>query len=422
MRNKTRILVTHHLEVAKHSDMILVIDQGRITQQGTYDTLQSMEGTFKTLMEEHGNAQQNLVELSKNLYDEAEDNPLVSQDLKTPVAISEGTKDGSKKVVTKLHLDEEINTGAVSGKTFIVYVKALFRGGPFLIAVAAAALAECVAIALSLVLGFWTTLSFPGFSQGEYMSLYAGLGVLLAIFAFIGSYSTYLSGMGASFLMGQQALYAVLRSPVSFHDRTPSGRIISRLTKDVETLDERISHQVYGLLGGVLSIVGTVGLVFYSYTYLGILFIPMFGVYFMLGLVYARTARQLRRINSTMRSYVYSTFGEQLSGVISIRAYQQQQAFSLRFSDALDNEGRFYYTQLFAHIWLTLRLDLLGSILILGIGIFGVCFRKDVSPAKWSVVLTYSLKTTQASHLPARVRCDKSLISRSVFLTRCLAR
>lgn len=123
----------------------------------------------------------------------------------------------------------------------------------------------------------------------------------------------------------------------------------------------------------------------------------MFALYYLFGVVYARSARQVRRINSTMRSYVYSAFGEQLSGVVSIRAYRQQQLFSKRFSSALDNEGRFYYIIIFSNIWLSLRLDLLGSILILGIGIFGVLFRNDVSPAKLSVVLTYSLQTTQVS-------------------------
>lgn len=402
MKSKTRILVTHHLETAQHADLVIVVDQGRITQQGTYTALQSMDGIFKSLMQEYGNVNQHVAEPSEGSSDWEEEKSTACQNLEAPINIPEGTSSITGKALTKIHMDEEINTGAISGKTFIAYIKALFTGGPFLIAIAAAILAECTTIALGLVLGFWATSSLWGFGQGQYMGLYAAVGVSVAIFTSIGTYAAYLSGIGASFLMAQQALYAVLRSPVSFHDRTPSGRIISRLTKDIETLDEKMAYQVYWLLGGILSIIGTIGLVFYSYAYLGILFVPMFGVYYMFGVIYARTARQLRRINSTMRSYVYSTFGEQLSGVVSIRAYQQQEAFGDKFSDALDDEGRFYCAILFANVWLSLRLDLLGSILILGIGIFGVCFRNDVSPAKLSVVLTYSMKTTQASFLAPR--------------------
>lgn len=407
MKDKTRILVTHHLEVAQHADLILVMDQGRIIQQGTYDALKKTAGIFQTLIEEYGNAKKEDADSLEVIDDTADGKQAISQKHRHSETTAEtsNTTDTDEKAVTKIHVDEELLTGAISGKTFMAYLKAMSKGGPLVMALSGAVLTECVAIALTLILGFWTTSSISGFGQSQYMGLYAGLGVAVAVFSFVGTYSTYLCGIGASFLMAQQALSAVLRSPVSFHDRTPSGRIISRLTKDIETMDDRLSNHIYWLLGGILSIMGTIGLVFYTFPYLGLVFIPMFAVYYLIGVVYARAARQVRRINSTMRSYVYSAFGEQLSGVVSIRAYQQQQAFSDKFSAALDNEGRFYYIIIFSNIWLSLRLDLLGSILILGIGIFGVCFRNDVSPAKLSVVLTYSLQTTQVSFLvPHRFR------------------
>jgi ATP-binding cassette, subfamily C (CFTR/MRP), member 1 len=48
-----------------------------------------------------------------------------------------------------------------------------------------------------------------------------------------------------------------------------------------------------------------------------------------------------------------------------------------------------------ARRWLGVRLDLLGNILVLAIGCFGVAFRDTVSPNKLGVVLTYSLQATQ---------------------------
>ena len=36
----------------------------------------------------------------------------------------------------------------------------------------------------NLLLGFWTADSIPGFNEGQYMALYAGLGLAQAIFAF----------------------------------------------------------------------------------------------------------------------------------------------------------------------------------------------------------------------------------------------
>jgi ATP-binding cassette subfamily C (CFTR/MRP) protein 1 len=55
LRHKTRILITHHVDVAKHADLIIVMDQGRIAQQGSYEALTSVDGTFKNLIDEYGN-------------------------------------------------------------------------------------------------------------------------------------------------------------------------------------------------------------------------------------------------------------------------------------------------------------------------------------------------------------------------------
>lgn len=395
LQDKTRILVTHHVDIAKHADLILVMDKGRITQQGSYDDLRNAEGAFKTLIDEYGNEALPPKDHESDRDDktkrseESQNSNAKSDDITQDLKVKEGTP------VTKIYLDEERNMGAVSGRTYTAYLKAMFRGGPLLVAICAAVLTEGASIALSLILSFWATASFTGFSQSQYMALYAGLGIAIALFSFVGAYCNSLSGLGASFMMAKKALHTVLRTPVSFHDRTPSGRIVSRLTSDIESLDQRLPGQFYYLFGSILSILGMIGLVFYAYPFLGIMFAPLFIVYYIIGLVYARTSRQLRRIDSTMRSYVYSAFGEQLAGVVSIRAYRQQQRFIDKFDNSVDDQGRFYYMGIVQRIWLTLRLDVLGSAVILGIGIFGVCFRNSASPAKFGVILTYSLQTTQ---------------------------
>jgi ATP-binding cassette subfamily C (CFTR/MRP) protein 1 len=395
LKHKTRILVTHHLEVAEHADLLIVMDRGRIIQQGPYRTLKSVEGTFRTMIDEYGNASRGSTEIMPS-PDSFESDPSDMHRRAEHVTDSQGRKESARGVI-KIHMDEEIFTGGICGKTWTAYFKALYKGGPLTIAIFAAILVECSSIAWTFILGFWAASAIPGFQRTQYMGLYAGLGLAVAILSFIGTYTIYTCAIGASFLMAQQALKTVIQSPVSFFDRTPSGRILSRLTKDVEVLDDQLSGYLKFCLEGILSIVGTISLVCYSYPYLAILLLPMFTLYYVFGKLYARTARQLRRINSTMRSYVYSTFGEQQSGLVTIRAFRQQKFFADKFRNALDNEARFFYVIGFLQHWLCLRLDLLGSILIMGIGIFGVCFRNEVAPAKLGVVLVYAMQTTQVS-------------------------
>ena len=48
-KEKTTIIVSHRISSAKNADNIIVLNDGVITQQGTHDTLISVEGYYKEL-------------------------------------------------------------------------------------------------------------------------------------------------------------------------------------------------------------------------------------------------------------------------------------------------------------------------------------------------------------------------------------
>ncbi len=45
-RNKTIIMIAHRLKTVRHADQILVIDHGRIVQQGQYEQLIEQPGIY----------------------------------------------------------------------------------------------------------------------------------------------------------------------------------------------------------------------------------------------------------------------------------------------------------------------------------------------------------------------------------------
>lgn len=111
------------------------------------------------------------------------------------------------EVQTALMQAEERNTGQVEAMVYKKYLKA--AGGlswaPFLILLLTfQQTAQGIAISHqdsilytylsflvsnNLILGFWTAESIPGFRQGDYMALYAVLGVSQGIFSFGGSFA-----------------------------------------------------------------------------------------------------------------------------------------------------------------------------------------------------------------------------------------
>ena len=53
---KTVIMIAHRLKTVEHADQILVIDHGRIVQQGTHESLLAQKGLYKTFIGERREA------------------------------------------------------------------------------------------------------------------------------------------------------------------------------------------------------------------------------------------------------------------------------------------------------------------------------------------------------------------------------
>ncbi|KAF7321107.1 Multidrug resistance-associated ABC transporter protein [Mycena chlorophos] len=378
LANRTRVLVTHALHVLDKTDYIYVMDNGIIAEQGTYDELLKDGRIFSKLMEEYGSL-------------EAEEEEKAAKARKAGVIADQD----EKKEQAALMTTEERNTGAVTWETYKQYFK--YGGGlPWAPAIfLLLTLAQVAQVGNTLFLGFWTGESIPGFDQSQYMGVYAGLGFAMAFFSFLLSFAFALVSLMASLNLFKAAMGHVLRSSTAFFDTTPMGRILSRLVRDQDTLDNELAMNTYQLLTTFSSVLGTVALVFYTFPYLGIIFAPMLVLYYIIATYYRRTSVETKRLDSVLRSGLYASYSETLTGLSTVRAYRDQTESIRHAQEGLDRENRAYYMTITLQMWLGLRLDLFASILILGLGLFSAGFRTTVSPSKIGVVLSYSLSITQ---------------------------
>jgi len=73
------------------------------------------------------------------------------------------------------------------------------------------------------------------------------------------------------------------------------------------------------------------------------LIVPLSGVYYWVQRYYLRTSRELKRLDSVSRSPIYSHFQETLGGITTIRAYRQQNRFTLESEWRVDANLRAYF-------------------------------------------------------------------------------
>jgi hypothetical protein len=98
------------------------------------------------------------------------------------VPTAKDTEAGAAGGGGKLLLDEERNIGAVPWRTYTYYLQATGAWWKLLMLVAFLCLAQAATVGNSLFLSFWSADEIPGFQQGDYMALYAALGVASAVF------------------------------------------------------------------------------------------------------------------------------------------------------------------------------------------------------------------------------------------------
>jgi len=148
------------------------------------------------------------------------------------------------------------------------------------------------------------------------------------------------------------------------------------------------------LLSQAFSVLGAVALVFYVYPLLGVIFVPLVLLYGFYATYYRASSREVKRLDSNLRSFIFSSFSEMVGGMASVRAYRQQKRFTDKTELAVDRQNRAYFLTLTLQCWLGIRLEALGNALLLGIALVSVGLRDSISPSKIGVVLTYALSVT----------------------------
>lgn len=146
------------------------------------------------------------------------------------------------------------------------------------------------------------------------------------------------------------------------------------------------------------------------------LILPLGAIYLAYQTYYLRTSRELKRLDSVSRSPIYAHFQESLGGVTTIRAYRQQARFALENEWRMDANLRAYFPSINANRWLAVRLEFLGSIIILAaasFAIISVSSGSGLSAGFVGLSLSYALQITQSLNWIVRqtVEVETNIIS-----------
>ncbi|XP_037669576.1 multidrug resistance-associated protein 1 isoform X2 [Choloepus didactylus] len=445
LKNKTRILVTHSISYLPQVDVIIVMSSGRISEMGSYQELLAQDGAFAEFLRTYASAEQEQASeddgqtgtsgpakeakqmengmlvneaAGKQLRRQLSSSSSYSGVSKHHSSTAELQKAGAEKDTWKLTEADKAQTGQVKLSVYWDYMKAIGLFISFL-SIFLFLCNHVAALVSNYWLSLWTDDRVVNGTQEHTqvrLSVYGALGILQGITVFGYSVALSIGGIFASRRLHLDLLHNVLRSPMSFFERTPSGNLVNRFSKELDTVDSMIPQVIKMFMGSLFSVIDACIVILLATPMAAVIIPPLGLIYFFVQRFYVASSRQLKRLESVSRSPVYSHFSETLLGVSVIRAFEEQQRFIRQSDLKVDENQKAYYPSIVANRWLAVRLECVGNCIVLFAALFSVISRHSLSAGLVGLSVSYSLQVT--TYLNWLVRMSSEMETNIVAVER----
>ncbi|KAG8381911.1 hypothetical protein BUALT_Bualt05G0022000 [Buddleja alternifolia] len=400
LEGKTRVLVTNQLHFLLQVDRILLVSEGMVKEEGTFEELSKNGTLFKELMENAGKMQEHIHENGDGMNFSSEFSLHYSS-----MDINDAPKDANSTSKRKegrsvLIKQEERETGIISWNVVARYKEALGGLWVVMILFTCYTLTETLRVSSSTWLSVWTKQSTSeGYGPGFYIIVYVILSLGQVVVTLTNSFWWIVSSLNAAKRLHDSMLCSILRAPMVFFHTNPIGRVINRFAKDLGDIDRNVANLLNMFLGELWQLLST-------FVLIGIVSIislwaimPLLVLFYAAYIYYQSTAREVKRLDSITRSPVYAHFGEALNGLSTIRAYKAYDQMANINGKSMDNNVRFALVNVSSTRWLSVRLETLGGIMIWLTATFAV-MQNNTSENKvafastMGLLLSYTLNIT----------------------------
>jgi ATP-binding cassette subfamily B protein len=188
------------------------------------------------------------------------------------------------------------------------------------------------------------------------------------------STQTYLVGW-----VGQRALqdlrvrvFAHLQTlSIGFHSRRRAGVLVSRLTNDVQALDQLVSDGVVTLFQSSLTLIGTIAILLWLDVELALLTFLVLPVLLAGSLAYRIASTGAFRLTREKIAWITSYLQETLSGVRVVRAFGQEPRHRARFSELNEDNRAANMRTVHLNAAYFPSVELLSAVATVGIVVYG---------------------------------------------------
>ncbi|XP_048799527.1 multidrug resistance-associated protein 1-like isoform X4 [Lagopus muta] len=409
LKSKTRVLVTHNLTLLPHADLIIVMEEGKISEMGSYQQLISKRAKFVELIEVF-NVENRSEKTTPNEVSSSNEECQLGRSLQQRELLKPRHSSGQWKILR--NNKEKVATGGMKMSVVLKYLQA-FGWRWMWLTVAAYLGQNALAIGQNLWLSTWTaeTAKMSDFTEWQQsrnykLGIYGLLGFLQGLLVCCGAYVLTQGSLAASRTLHHQLLDSVLHLPLQHFETNPVGQILNRFTKDLFIVDIRFHYYLRSWLNCTLDVIGTILVITFSSPLFIVVVIPLGYLYFIIQRYYIASSRQIRRLAGASHSPVISHFTETILGGSTIRAFGHQERFIRKNNDVVYENLVYFYNNVISNRWLSVRLEFLGNLMVFFAALFVVLAGNTVSSSTVGLSISYALNIIQSLNFWVRKACE----------------
>ncbi|XP_047385034.1 ATP-binding cassette sub-family C member 12 isoform X3 [Sciurus carolinensis] len=449
LRGKTVVLVTHQLQFLESCDEVILLEDGEICEKGTHKKLMEERGQYAKLIHnlrglqfkdpEHIYNEAMVEALQESPEETDEDTVLTPGDEKDEGKESETNSEfvDTKVPVHQLVQTESSQEGTVTWKTYHTYIKA---SGGYLLSLFAMFLFFLM-IGSSAFSNWWLGLWLDKESQmtcgsqsnksmceigkvladtGQHMYqwVYAASMVFVLVFGIIKGLTFTKTTLMASSSLHDQVFDKILKSPMSFFDTTPTGRLMNRFSKDMDELDVRLPFHAENFMQQFFMVVFILMILAAVFPAVLLVLAGLAIIFLVLLCVFHRGVQELKKVENVSRSPWFSHITSSMQGLGVIHAYDKKEDCINKFKMLNDeNSSHLLYFNC-ALRWFALRMDVLMNIVTLIVALLVTLSFSSISASSKGLSLSYIIQLSGLLQVCVRTGTETQAKFTSVELLR----
>ncbi|XP_049479259.1 ATP-binding cassette sub-family C member 12 isoform X1 [Panthera uncia] len=228
--------------------------------------------------------------------------------------------------------------------------------------------------------------------QHVYQWVYAGSMVSVLMFSIIKGFTFTKTTLMASCSLHDQVFDKILKSPMSFFDTTPTGRLMNRFSKDMDELDVRLPFHAENFLQQFFMVLFILVILAAVFPAVLLVLAGLAVGFFILLCIFHGGAQELKKLENISRTPWFSHITSSMQGLGIIHAYDKKEDCISKFKMLNDeNSSHLLYFNC-ALRWFALRMDVLMNIVTFIVALLVTLSFSSISASSKGLSLSYIIQ------------------------------